>query len=68
MLQTQIQILQLWTKAGEVIQTRLSPAYDDRGEVTAQTALIVVLVTAAIAAGAAITLAMSANTSSIPTP
>lgn len=68
MLKTQIDIIQLWYRAGTEIRNRASAARDDRGEVTGQTALIVLLVTAAIAAGAAITAAMSANTSNIPSP
>ncbi len=68
MLKTQIEIIQLWHAAGDAIRTTTSSRHDDRGEVTGQTALIVLLVTAAIAAGVAIAAAMTANTSNIPTP
>ena len=68
MLKTQIQMIQLWTSAGDVMRDRASVMREDRGEVTGQTALIVLLVTAAIAAGVAIAAAMASNTSNIPTP
>lgn len=66
MLETQVKILQAWYRAADALRDAASD--DDRGEVTAQTALIVLLVGAAIAAGGAIALAMSSNTSNIPTP
>lgn len=68
MLKIQLEIIQLWYAAGDVMRDRTSAAHDDRGEVTGQTALIVLLVTAAIAAGVAIAAAMQSNTSNIPTP
>lgn len=68
MLKIQLEIIQLWHTAGDAIRTTASARQDDRGEVTGQTALIVLLVTAAIAAGVAIAAAMTANTSNIPTP
>lgn len=66
MLETQVKILQAWYQATAAL--RETTADTDRGEVTAQTALIVLLVAAAIAAGGAIAVAMSNNTSNIPSP
>ena len=66
MLETQVKILQAWYRAGEALREAASD--EDRGEVTAQTALIVLLVAAAIAAGGAIAVAMQNNTSNIPSP
>jgi hypothetical protein len=66
MLETQVKILQAWYRAAAVLRDAASD--DDRGEVTAQTALIVLLVAAAIAAGAAIAIAIANNTSNIPSP
>lgn len=66
MLETQIKILQAWYRATDALRQAASD--EDRGEVTAQTALIVLLVAAAIAAGTAIALAIRSNTDNIPTP
>ncbi|MFK8025151.1 MAG: hypothetical protein AB8G26_14420 [Ilumatobacter sp.] len=68
MQQASIQILSLWFRADERLRSLAVSARDERGEVTGQTAMIVLLVTGAIAAGVAITAAMQANTSNIPTP
>lgn len=65
MQNAQLEILKLWHRAEESLHER---AHDDRGEVTGQTALIVLLVGAAILAGGAIAAAMASNTSNIPTP
>ncbi len=55
MLKTQIEIIQLWHTAGDVMRDRASLMQEDRGEVTGQTAMIVLLVTAAIASRSALT-------------
>lgn len=67
MLDTQIKmlnvILQGWLRLeGHIEDER------DRGEVTATTALIVLLVTAAIAAGVIIADRISSNAESVPSP
>ena len=70
MLETQIYILNLWTKAGERLRQQYAQADADRdrGEVTATTALIFLLVAAAIAAGTIIATKITANANNVPTP
>ena len=70
MLETQIYILNLWNKAGERLrqQYAAADADRDRGEVTATTALIFLLVAAAIAAGTIIATKITANANNVPTP
>ena len=68
MLKAQLEILQLWYRAGEALREAAATEHEDRGEVTAQTAMIVLLVGAAIAAGTAIALVMTNNTNNIPSP
>jgi len=68
MMKTQIEMIQMGYRAGDAVREVAASSRDDRGEVTGQTALIVLLVTAAIAAGIAIAAAMVANTSNIPSP
>ncbi len=67
MLDTQIKmlnmILQSWLRLGDRIDDER-----DRGEVTATTALIVLLVTAAIAAGIIIADRIRSNAESVPSP
>lgn len=64
----QMELVQLWYKAGDVLATASERSRDDRGEVTAQTALIVVLVTGAIAAGLLINAVLTDNVNAIPDP
>ena len=68
MLELQIRLLAAWTTAGEQLRTRLSDARNERGEVTAQTALIVLLVIAAIAAGGIIAAKINSNANNVPSP
>ncbi len=67
MIKAQLELVRLWYRAGERVR-EAAMAQEDRGEVTGQTAMIVVLVTAAIAAGVAIAAAIAANTDNIPSP
>ena len=67
MLKTQVQILESWRQARE----SALPTYADgrdRGEVTAQTAMIALLVIAAIAAGGIIASKITGNANKIPSP
>lgn len=69
MLEMQVQILALWAEGKDVIRQRWEAARDDdRGEVTATTALIVLLVLAAIAAGGVIATKIGNNANNIPSP
>lgn len=69
MLQTQITILELWHRAGEALRdAAASRLRDDRGEVTAQTALIFLLVVAAIAAGGVIAARITGAANRVPQP
>lgn len=68
MLELQIKLLTAWRAAGEQLRTRLSNPVDERGEVTAQTALIVLLVIAAIAAGGIIAAKINSNANNVPSP
>lgn len=68
MMKASVELLQLWYRAGEMLREAAARGDEDRGEVTGQTALIVLLVTAAIAAGVAITAVMASNTDNIPSP
>jgi hypothetical protein len=64
-----IQLYVWWTTT--VIDTRdrlAATAHDDRGEVTSSTALIVLLVTAAITAGGIIAVKLIANANKVPSP
>lgn len=67
MLELQIKILSAWSAVGGRLRRR-AERYDDRGEVTATTALIVLLVIAAIAAGTIIAAAITNNASNVPEP
>jgi hypothetical protein len=69
MLELQMNLLTLWWSAGDMIRVRLAKARDDdRGEVTGTTALIVILVIAAIAAGGVIAAKIAGNAEKVPTP
>jgi hypothetical protein len=67
MLDTPIKFLTAWLTATETVATRLQHERD-RGEVTATTAIIVLLVIAAIAAGTIIALRITDNAESVPSP
>ena len=69
MLRLQVQILTACWAAAHHVGRRLEGARrDQRGEVTATTALIVLLVIAAIAAGGIIAARITSNANNVPTP
>lgn len=68
MLHWQVTLLTAWMAAGDSIRTRAESARDERGEVTATTALIVLLVAAALAAGAVIASKINSNANNVPSP
>ncbi len=68
MLELQIRLLTAWKAAGESLRDRVAEVSDERGEVTAQTALIVLLVIAAIAAGGIIAAKITSNANNVPSP
>lgn len=68
MLELQMQVLTAWWSARDAISRRLTASRDDRGEVTATTALIVILVIAAIAAGGVIATKIGNNADNVPEP
>ncbi len=69
MMKTQVQIIALWYQAGCALRALASDRLDeDDGEVTAQTALIVLLVAAAIVAGGIIATRMTDNANNIESP
>ena len=70
MLELQIRILSAWIATGQAIRHRLDTFREDgdRGEVTATTALIVLLVIAAIAAGTIIAAKITSNANNVPSP
>lgn len=57
----------MWFTASSALSDRLDQR-DDRGEVTATTAIIVLLVAAAITAGGIIANKLVANANAVPTP
>jgi hypothetical protein len=65
-----IQLYAWWLTATTDLEERLAAASrgDDRGEVTATTALIVLLVGAAIPAGGIIAARLVANANNVPSP
>jgi hypothetical protein len=68
-LDIQIQLLTAWWRAADNLRQRLAAArHDERGEITATTALIVILVIAAIAAGGVIASKIAANANNVPSP
>ena len=67
LLEQQIKILAAWCVAGNAMHDRVRKDRD-RGEVTATTALIVLLVIAAIAAGTIIATKINNNANNVPEP
>ena len=67
MLELQVKILSAWHHAGESMRAR-AKAGDDTGDVTASTALTVLLVVAALAAGAVIAAKIANNAAAVPEP
>lgn len=69
MVQWELRLMMAWWAAGDRLRERVAEArHDDRGEVTATTALIVLLVIAAIAAGAVIASKITSNANNVPSP
>jgi beta-lactamase regulating signal transducer with metallopeptidase domain len=69
MLDIQINLLTAWWRAADTLRQRLNATrHNDRGEITATTALIVILVIAAIAAGGVIASKITANANNVPAP
>jgi hypothetical protein len=69
MLELQMRLLSTWWAAGDALRTRAAAARDDeRGEVTAMTAFIVLLVIAAIAAAGVIATRITDNANNVPSP
>ena len=67
MLQLQVNLLTAWWAAGDALDRRVTDERD-RGEVTATTAIIVILVIAAIAAGTIIATRITSNAENVPEP
>ena len=67
LLEQQIRVLTAWYAAGDAMRDRVREDRD-RGEVTATTALIVLLVIAAIAAGTIIATKINNNANNVPEP
>lgn len=67
MLELQIRLLTAWHTTTSAVRRRVEPS-GDRGEVTATTALTVLLVTAAIVAGTIIASRITANAHNVPEP
>lgn len=67
MLELQVTVLSAWQRAAESVRARIAND-DDRGEVTATTAMIVILVIAAIAAGGVIATKIGNNAAAVPEP
>lgn len=68
MLELQVKVLAAWHRAGDALRERVASETDDRGEVTATTAMIVLLVVAAIAAGGVIATKIGNNAEAVPEP
>ena len=70
MLEAQMYLVTLWYEAGDRLRAARDRANEDRdrGEVTATTALIVLLVIAAIAAGTVIATKITSNADNVPEP
>lgn len=69
MLPIQMRVMSAWIAAGDAMRARIEEArHDDRGEVNAQTAFIVLLVIAAIAAGGIIATKITDNANNVPSP
>jgi len=67
LLEQQIRMLTAWYAVGDAMRDRVREDRD-RGEVTATTALIVLLVIAAIAAGTIIATKINNNANNVPEP
>jgi heme A synthase len=67
MLELQIKLLTAWWLVADSATSRIDDERD-RGEVTATTAIIVLLVIAAIAAGTIIATRITTNANNVPTP
>lgn len=67
LLKQQIKMLTAWYAVGDAMRDRVREDRD-RGEVTATTALIVLLVIAAIAAGTIIATKITNNANNVPEP
>jgi hypothetical protein len=67
MLELQIKLLTAWWSVTDSASSRIE-GERDRGEVTATTAIIVLLVIAAIAAGTIIATRITTNANNVPTP
>ena len=69
MLALEVRMVTVWMAAGDTIRHRLREAWDDDGgEITATTALIVILVIAAIGAGTVIATKIANNARHVPEP
>lgn len=68
MLELQVRVLAAWHRAGESFRSRAVADDQDRGDVTASTALTVILVVAALAAGAVVAAKIMSNAEAIPEP
>lgn len=70
MLEAQMYLVCWWYEAGDRLRATRDRAVEerDRGEVTATTALIVLLVIAAIAAGTVIATKITNNADNVPEP
>ena len=68
MLEMQTRFIMAWYAAGDAVRRKAAASRDERGEVTATTALIFLLVVAAIAAGAVIASRIRSNAERVPTP
>ncbi len=67
MLNIQVALLTAWRMISDAAQDQIRDERD-RGEVTATTAMIVLLVVAAIAAGTIIAARITANANNVPSP
>ena len=67
MLNIQVALLTAWQMVSDAAQDQIREQRD-RGEVTATTAMIVLLVVAAIAAGTIIAARITANANNVPSP
>ena len=67
MLQLQIHLLTAWWAATDTLNKRVRDERD-RGEITSTTAIIVILVLAAIAAGGIIATKITDNANNVPSP
>lgn len=69
MLELQVQLLDLWWRAGDALRERLRAARDDeRGELNSQVIIIVLLSAAALTAGAIIAAKIIRGAEGVPEP